>query len=159
MNESYLYTDSFADGSDHRALSEELIFNNDTSKICADIVILNDTDVECDDIFNVEITTMEPAVNITSEREMATVTIEMDPDDCMYFCTFPLSAPPKTYPFTVITIGLNQSNYNTSETDGSVMVCAGIIAMTGTLESNVTLSVSTSDGSATGLCVLCVIKH
>ena len=45
---------------------------------------------------------------------------------------------------------MSQDNYDTSESAGSVMVCAEITSMTGDLECDVGASASTSDGSATG---------
>ena len=38
----------------------------------------------------------------------------------------------------------------TDETDGSVVVCAKILFMTGSLECNVSVELCTADGSATG---------
>ena len=121
------------------------------TQACVDIVIINDTDVECDDTFSVVLSTTELAVTIPDGSRIANITIEPDPSDGkkkVYVlneaCNFILMP-------VVITIGLDQSNYGASETTGSVMVCAEIMAMTGTLESDVELTLITSDGTATGL--------
>ena len=62
--------------------------------------------------------------------------------------------------FAVVEIGLSSSNYDTTETSGTVQVCAVItLGLRLTLECNVSLSLGTSDASAIGwfVCVcLCV---
>lgn len=147
---------SLSAGSDLEMLSQVLTFSSGAligDSQCADITILNDNDVECDDVFNVTLTTTDSNVDIAEGYGMATVTIERDAADgenvTVHIQQVMLSRFDND--FVVITIGLNQSNYFASETVGSVMVCAEIIAMTGTLESDVEVTLTTSDGTATGL--------
>ena len=64
--------------------------------------------------------------------------------------------------FAVVEIGLSSSNYDTTESSGTVQVCAVITSrLSLTLECDVSLSLGTSDASAIGLCVcvcVCVLK-
>ena len=54
---------------------------------------------------------------------------------------------------------MNQTNYDISESAGSVMVCAEILSTTGNLECDVDASVSTLNGSAMGKhCLLYCVK-
>ena len=53
--------------------------------------------------------------------------------------------------FTVAEIGLQQTSYLTTETSGTVEVCA--VLMNGSLECNVTVLLSTANGTATGLLI------
>ena len=50
---------------------------------------------------------------------------------------------------TVVEIGLRKTQYFTNETNGTLEVCAKL--KNGTLECNVTVLLSTSNGSAIGL--------
>ena len=47
---------------------------------------------------------------------------------------------------------MTEANYNTSETSGSVMVCAEIVSVTGNVECNLSATLCSSDGSANGEC-------
>ena len=62
--------------------------------------------------------------------------------------------------FTVAEIGLQQTSYLTTETSGTVEVCA--LLKNGSLECNVTVLLSTSNGTAIGMLVQvmgCVCVH
>ena len=52
-------------------------------------------------------------------------------------------------PFSVAEIGLNQTSYGTTENSGTVQVCAEL--KNGSLECNVSVMLSTSNGTAIGL--------
>ena len=50
---------------------------------------------------------------------------------------------------TGVTIGLEEPTYTVNEGDGTIEVCA--VLTSGTLDRTVTVTLSTSDGSATGM--------
>ena len=54
-------------------------------------------------------------------------------------------------PFSVAEIGLNQTSYGTTENSGTVQVCAEL--KNGSLECNVSVMLSTSNGTAIGVFV------
>ena len=56
--------------------------------------------------------------------------------------------------FTVAEIGLNQTSYDTTENSGTVQVCAELMSISaGGLDCDVTVLLSTSNGTAIGLFV------
>ena len=54
-----------------------------------------------------------------------------------------------TFMYSGITVGLQQTSYNTLETGGRLDVCAQMFV--GNLEKNVSLSLTSTDGSAMGM--------
>ena len=136
------------DGSDYNSLSEVITFTSRSligDTLCVSISIINDTDVECTDVFSVLLTTNLSKVLIPSDAQTASVTIEPDQDDGKM--QFPYSFLTHII-VAVVQIGLNANSYNTSE-GGVLSVCVDKISATGTLECNVSVTLSTSDGSAT----------
>ena len=59
--------------------------------------------------------------------------------------------------FAAVVIGFVEPRYNVSEDEGQQKVCAEL--MSGTLRTNVIVEFSTSDGDATGTCLLAIIYN
>ncbi len=117
-------------GSDFVDTSEDLVFSSQR-QICIDIPInSNDAALEGDETFVVVLTTRDVGVNISQTSALVTIIDE-----------------------NTITIGFEQINYTTPEEDsgnGTVLeVCVTISSVQ--LERNVTVFLSTSEGTATGM--------
>ena len=54
--------------------------------------------------------------------------------------------------FVGITAGFQQTSYNPMETGGPLQICAQMFV--GNLQRNVTLTVTSTDGSAIGMCII-----
>ena len=112
---------------------------------CSSIPIVDDTILENDEVFSVQLSTLDPDVNLTPST--ATVTIE-DDDSELYnlshyftFCNF-------VFFYTDVTVGLQQSAYEIIEELSPLEVCTVLSEVT---ERTVVVTLSTVPRTAQGL--------
>ena len=125
----------------------ELTFQSAAVEQCTQIGIEDDTILENNETFSVQLSTLDPDVNLTLST--ATVTIE-DDDSELYnlshyftFCNF-------VFFYTDVTVGLQQSAYEINEELGPLEVCTVLSEVT---ERTVVVTLATIPRTAQGLLI------
>ena len=74
------YLVSPTDPSDYTTVTAQLTFQATVTQQCSSISIVDDTILENDEVFSVQLSTLDPDVNLTPST--ATVTVENDDSEC-----------------------------------------------------------------------------